>query len=155
MKKVHFFIVSLFSLLLLFSIQSVAYGSGDKRLQDGRSSDREAYFAKRNTFIAAKMGLTAEEVAVFIPLENELFRKKIEIRRDCRKVEFDMRDKKNKTDEDYNKILRSREDEKEKTDKLEKEYHVKFKKYLSSEKMFKYLNADREFFEDYYRDRRR
>ena len=156
MKKINFYIVSLFALVLLFSMQSVAYGSGDKRFQDGRAFDREAFFAKRNAFLAAKIGLTTEESAVFIPLENELLRKKFEIWRVCRRIEHDLSDKKNKSEDDFKKLLKCKEEEKDKTDKLDKEYHEKFKKYLSAEKMLKYLKAEREFFyEDSFRGERK
>ena len=48
--------------------------------------DREAFFARRNAYITAEAGLTADEAAAFIPLENELQRRKMEVGRECRKL---------------------------------------------------------------------
>ena len=48
--------------------------------------DREVFMAKRNAYITASAGLTADEAAAFIPIENEMQRKKFEIGRDCRKL---------------------------------------------------------------------
>ena len=44
--------------------------------------DREVFMAKRNAYITASAGLTADEAAAFIPIENEMQRKKFEIGRD-------------------------------------------------------------------------
>ena len=155
MRKIKFFIVSLSALLMVFSMQSVAYGKGHKQLQGGdRSFDRETFVAKRNAFIAEKVSLTTEEAAVFIPLDNELLHKKFEIGRECRRIERELRDKKDKPDDDCKKLLKCREEVKEKRDRLDREYLEKFKKILSAEQILKYQSADREFFEDYFRDRK-
>ena len=47
-----------------------------------RNFDREAFFAKKNAFITAEMGLTPEEAASFIPLCNELQEKMFEAGRE-------------------------------------------------------------------------
>ena len=49
-----------------------------------RNFDREAFFAKKNAFITAEMGLTPEEAASFIPLCNELQEKMFEAGRECK-----------------------------------------------------------------------
>jgi len=152
MGKVKFFIVSLSVLLVTFTMQSVAYGNSHRLFQD--RSDRETFIAKRNIFITEKVALTAEVAAVFIPLDNELLHKKFEIGRDCRKIERELRDKKDKTDDECKKLLKCREEVKEKRDRLDKEYLEKFKKILSAEQILKYQSADREFFESYFRDRK-
>ena len=138
----------------MFSMQSVAYGKFDKQLQDRGKFDKDAFIANRNTFIIEKVGLSAERAAVFIPLDNELLHKKFEVGLDCRKIERELRGKKNKSDEEYNKLLKCREEVKEKRDKLDKEYFEKFKKILSAEQILKYHSADRDFFEKYFRDKK-
>jgi hypothetical protein len=110
--------------------------------------------ARRNTYITEKTGLTAQEAAVFIPIENEWLRKKHEIEYECRLYEREIRNKQNKTDEDYNKILKCREDEIEKQYQLDKEYYAKIKKVLSAEKILKYQNAERAFRAEFFQNRR-
>lgn len=152
MRQIKFFIVCL-SVMMMFSLQSVARGkhhSGDGR----RSFDKEAFFAKRNTYITEKVGLTAEEAAAFIPLDNELMEKKFEVGRECHRIERQLRDKKDKTEDECNKLLKCREEVKEKRNKLDSEYQEKFKKVLSAEQMLKYQRADRDFFDEYIRDRK-
>ena len=154
MKKKNIFLICL-SLLFIFSIQSIAQDSGRNRPQNGRGqfNDREGFFAKRNAFIVEKMDLTAGETAVFIPLENELFQKKFELGRECSRLERELRNKKVKPEDDYNKLLKCHEEVKDKTDRLDKEYLEKFKKILSSEKILRYQKADREFMGIFMRDR--
>jgi len=155
MKQVKFFIVCL-SVMLMFSLQSVAQGKGHDHSRGGRKPfDREAFFAKRNTYITEKVGLTAEEAAVFIPLDNELMQKKFEIGRECHKIERQLHDKKDKSEDDCNKLLKCREEVKEKRDKLDREYQEKFKKILSAEQILKYQRADRDFFDEYIRERKK
>ena len=132
-------------------MQLVAQDNG--RSRGGNRFDRDDFFSKRNAFIAAKIDLTAEEAAVFIPIENELMSKKFELGRDCRKIERELRDKKDKTEDECNKLLKCKEDVKEKSGQLDKAYLEKFKKVLSADKILKYQRADRDFYNNYFRDR--
>ena len=155
MKKIFFFIVCL-SVLLTFSLQAVAQGGGHRHSDGGRGSfDREDFIAKRNVFITERIALTTEEAVVFIPMDNELMQKKFEVGRECHRIKRDLNGKKNKSDEEYNKLLKCREELKEKRDKLDREYLEKFKRVLSAEQILKYQSADREFYDEYIRNRRR
>ena len=154
MKKVSIFLISI-SVLLTFSMQVVAQNRGHDRSRDGGGRpNMEEFISKRNAYIAEAVGMTAEEAAVFIPLDNELMRKKFEAGRECRKVERELQDKKDKTEEECHKLLKCREEVKEKRDQLDKEYLEKFKKILSAEKILKYERADRDFFEEFIRDKK-
>ena len=149
----------IFSALLMFSIQSVAQeknnkGSNGQHQQQPRF-DKDDYISKRNAFIAEKVGLTAEKAAVFLPMENELLNKKFELDRECRKIERELRDKKVKLEAECNKLLKCKEEVKEKFNILDKEYLEKFKKILTSEEILKYQKADKEFYEEYFSDRKR
>jgi len=155
MEKKRFFLVSLFALLIMLLVHPVAFGESPECLQDGGRFDRDEFIAKRNAFITEKVGLTTEEITVFIPLDNELLNKKFEIGRECRSIERELLDKKEKSEAECNKLLKCREEVKEKRDRMDKEYLEKFKKILSAEKILKYQSADRDFFEDYFRDRKR
>ena len=153
MKKSN--LIVCFAAFLVISTHSLAQNRERSAGRNGREPfNQEEFMAKRNTFLTEKMALTAEETARFIPLDNELMRKKFEIGRECRSLDRELRTKKNKTDEDYKKLLKCREEEKEKRDKLDKDYLEKFKRILSAEKILKYQNADKEFFDEFFRDRR-
>ncbi|MDR1525023.1 MAG: hypothetical protein LBS79_07210, partial [Tannerella sp.] len=127
----RFFIMCLFALLI--SALQVSHGYVRELYQDRHrqeSFDREAFTAKRNAYITEKIGLTAKEASVFIPLENELMQKKFEVGRECHRIERELKKKEGRTEEEYNKLLKCREEVKEKRDKLDKEYLEKFKKIL-------------------------
>jgi hypothetical protein len=151
MEKVKIFILC-FSALIISALQISAQGHGHKH-DERKAFDREAFTAKRNTYITEQVGLTATEASVFIPLENELMQKKFEVGRECHKIEHELKKKEGKRDEEYNKLLKCREEMKEKRDKLDKEYLEKFKKVLSAEQIIKYQSADRAFFDEFVRDR--
>lgn len=138
------------SALLLLCGHTFAQNNEAERERPGgehKPFDRDAFFAKRNAFIVEKMGLTAEETAIFIPIENELIRKKFEAGRECFRIERELHGKKEKTDADYQKILQCQQDAKEKRDKLDSEYLEKFKKMLKAEQILKYQAADKDFFD--------
>ncbi len=141
--------------LLILSLPSFAQNRERNNGRNGRDSlTREELMSKRNTYLSEKMVLTAAEAAVFFPLENELLRKKFEISGDCRRLEREMRSNNKRTDDDFKKLLKCREEEKDKRDKLDKEYLEKFKKIMPAEKILKYQNAEKSFFDDFVRDRR-
>jgi hypothetical protein len=153
MRKVKIF-VGCFSVLLISALQLPAQEHEHKH-EGRRPFDREAFTSKRNVYITEQIGLTAKEASVFIPLENELMQKKFELGRVCHKLERELKKKDDKTEEEYNKLLKCREEVKEKWDKLDKEYLEKFKKILSAEQIVKYQSADRAFFDEFVRDRKR
>ncbi|MDR3251790.1 MAG: hypothetical protein LBT42_09035 [Tannerella sp.] len=158
MKRLYFYFFYI-AVLLTFSLQTVAQGRDHNHSgEEPKPFDREAFFAKRNVYITEKAGLTAEEAAVFIPLENELLSKKFEVGRECHRLDRELRKKKEKKEkcdeQEYNKLLKCLEEVKEKRDKLDREYLEKFKKVLSAEQIIKYQAADREFFYDFSRDRK-
>jgi hypothetical protein len=127
----------------------------DSHRNEHKPFDREAFIAARNAYITEKVGLTAKEASVFIPLDNELLQKKFEVGRECHRIERELKEKEGKTEEEYNKLLKCREDVKEKRDRLDKEYLEKFKKILTAEQIVKYQSADRAFFDEFVRDRKR
>ena len=116
--------------------------------------DREELIAKRNTYLVEKMALTAEETAVFIPLENELLRKKFEVCRECFRYGRELDNKEEKTEDEIKQLLNCREEVKEKREKLDKEYLEKFKKVLSAEQILLYQNADKAYFDEFIRNRK-
>ena len=111
--------------------------------------DREVFMAKRNAYITASAGLTADEAAAFIPIENEMQRKKFEIGRDCRKLARRSRSKEGLTEEEQQKLVDCTTETRLKEAKLEKEYHEKFKRILSVEKLYKYQEAEARFMREF------
>ena len=96
-----------------------------------RNFDREAFFAKKNAFITAEMGLTPEEAASFIPLCNELQEKMF--------------------DADYLKVIDECVSVNMRQAQLEKEYYEKFKKILSPKKLYRYKRAEGKFAREFMR----
>jgi len=141
--------------MLSISLHAEAQNRDRNNARNGQEVNREELIAKRNTYLVEKMALSAEETAVFIPLENELLRKKLEVSRECHRYERELNNKKEeKTNEEFQKLLRCREEVKDKREKLDKEYLEKFKKVLSAEKILQYQNADKAFFDEFIRNRR-
>ena len=153
MGKIKFIVY--LSALLIISLQTTAQNRERNNERNGRETfNRDDFFAKRNTYLTEKMALTTEEAAVFFPLDNELWRKKFEAGLDCRRYARELNNKKEKTDEEFKKLLKCREDAKAKSEQLDKEYFGKFKKILCAEKILKYQKADKEFLDDFFRNRR-
>lgn len=115
--------------------------------------DREVFMAKRNAYITASAGLTADEAAAFIPIENEMQRKKFEIGRDCRKLARRSRSKEGLTEEEQQKLVDCTTETRLKEAKLEKEYYEKFKHILSMEKLYKYQEAEARFMREFMQER--
>lgn len=115
--------------------------------------DREVFMAKRNAYITASAGLTADEAAAFIPIENEMQRKKFEIGRDCRKLARKSRSKEGLTEEEQQKLVDCTTETRLKEAKLEKEYYEKFKHILSMEKLYKYQEAEARFMREFMQER--
>lgn len=154
MKKVNFFVLCL-SVLFMSVLHVSAQRHDHNSHQEDRPFDRDAFIAMRNAYITEKIGLTAKEASVFIPLDNELLQKKFDTGRECHRIERELKRKEGRTEEEYNKLLKCREEVKEKRDKLDREYLEKFKKILTAEQIVKYQSADRAFFDEFVRDRKR
>jgi hypothetical protein len=116
--------------------------------------DIKDFIEKRNVYLTEKLSLSAEDVKTFLPVDNELMRKKFEVGKDCHQLGRQLRDKKNHTEEEYQKLVKCREEAKAKRFELDKEYMVKFKKILSSEQILIYEKADKDFFDSYMEKRK-
>lgn len=116
--------------------------------------DREAFIARRNAYITAEAGLTADEAAAFIPLENELQRRKYEIGRACRRLARLARTQQSLTDRERRELSDCLTDTRMEEARLEKEYFERFKKILSVEKLSKYREAEAEFLRKFLQNNR-
>ncbi|MCE5224545.1 MAG: hypothetical protein LLG05_01640 [Porphyromonadaceae bacterium] len=145
MNKIFF--ITFVTISFLLSVSVSAQENGQQR----KHFDREAFQAKRNAFITAEVGLTPEEAALFIPLSDELKKKKFELGSSYRKYIKEMRSKKNPTDAEFTKAVDDYLNLCIKEAELEKEYAKKFKRILSPEKLYKYQGAELKFAREYMR----
>ena len=137
-------------LALLFALATPAASNAQKDAK--KRIDREAFFARRNAYITAEAGLTADEAAAFIPLENELQRRKFEVGRECRKLARKNRTQQGLTDHERRELSNCLTETRLKEAQLEKEYIERFKKILSVEKLSKYQQAEAEFLRKFLQD---
>jgi hypothetical protein len=137
MNKIFIFI---FGALIILALP-VGYA------QDKLSSkfDKGSFLVKRSAFIAAELGLTSQEEELFIPLLEELQQKKYEAGQKCRKLSKEIKQKKSPNNVDYLNTIDECLDVGIKEAKLEKEYYEKFKKVLSTEKLYRYKDVEYRF----------
>jgi hypothetical protein len=102
----------------------------------------EEFKQKRSEFLEKEIGLTPEEAKVFIPLSNELMRKKFELNKSIIEKNRSLMKKTSIPDSEYEKIVDETFEVRLKEIKLEKEYYEKFKAVLSPEKIYKYQQAE-------------
>ncbi|MDH6534974.1 hypothetical protein D0T51_07905 [Parabacteroides sp. 52] len=149
MNKIFF--ITFATISLLFSTGASAQ-QGQQENRKNRQFDREAFEAKRNAFITAEVGLTPEEASLFIPLCDELRRKKFEIGHVCRKLSREIQKQKEPTKEEYQQAIDECLQAGIKEAQLEKEYYEQFKKILSPEKLYKYREAEFKFIHQFMKD---
>lgn len=148
MNKIFFSIFVAFS--VLYSVEVLA----QDRKNDRKHFDKEAFEARRNAFITAEVGLTPEEAAEFIPLCDELRKRKFEAGRESRKLSKGLRKKENPTVAEYEEAVEKSLEAEVEEARLEKEYYTKFKRILSAEKIYKYRDAEMKFYRQYMKERR-
>lgn len=144
MNKIFFTTFVLFSMICLFQVNA-------QEMKPHRNFDKEAFAARRNAFITAEMGLTPKEAADFIPLCNELQQKLFEAGSECRRLSRQLKEKKDATEADYLRVVDLCAEVKIQQALLEKEYYEKFKKILSSKKLYLYRKAENKFARDFMR----
>lgn len=144
---------------LLFTLIAIAMAATPMAAQQQAGNrpkfDLEAFQARRNAYLTAEIGLTAQEAADFIPLENELKRKMIEAGRNYRRRKRELHKQQQPSDAEYlqliDKYLESRIQEVE----LQRAYIERFKKILPPRKLHKYLDADRRFMNQFMKETKR
>jgi hypothetical protein len=149
-----------FSLFLIIAIIAASFGNSaysqkeNRKHGDSRPPDIKDFFEKRNAYLTKKLSLTAEAAAKFLPVENELMRKKFEVGVECHQLGRKIHDKKGRTEEEYAALLKCREEVKEKRFALEKEYMEKFKNMLSCEQIIIYERATKDFLDEYMKNKK-
>lgn len=131
------------STLLLFACLTISLTAQN---QDERQRRFEEMKSKRAAFFTERIGLTPEEAEQFWPVYNSLQEEKGKLNNRMR--QFFKNSKRNEKGEkifDYDKITDEMIRIKVQEANLEKAYHVKFKKILGPEKLFRYYHTEREW----------
>ncbi|MDR3267956.1 MAG: hypothetical protein LBT83_02670 [Tannerella sp.] len=143
--KQHLFITCIAVML------SGHFVTAQEQKDDAQKFDKQAFQAKRNAYITAEIGLTADEAAEFIPLDNELKQKQFEAGQECRKLIRISRSQETLSDAACLKLIDCSIETRIKEAQLEKEYYEKFKHILSPVKLYKYQEADFKFMKEFMR----
>lgn len=124
--------------VLAFAPLVWATGGCDQRLS------KEEFRARQQAYITEKAGLTAAEAEDFFPLYFELQDRKQQLNDEAWKL---MREGKKEgvTEARYDEIMESVYDARIAADRLEKSYYGKFKKILSSKKIYLVQQAEMRF----------
>lgn len=124
--------------VLAFAPLVWATGGCDQRLS------KEEFRARQQAYITEKAGLTAAEAEDFFPLYFELQDCKHQLNDEAWKL---MREGKKEgvTEARYDEIMESVYDARIAADRLEKSYYGKFKKILSSKKIYLVQQAEMRF----------
>lgn len=130
--------VAVWIVALAFAPLMWATGGCDQRLS------KDEFRAKQQAYITEKAGLTSEEAEAFFPLYFELQDRKHQLNEEAWKL---MREGKqeNLSEERYDEIMEGVYDARISSDRLEKTYYGKFKKILSSKKIYQVQRAEMRF----------
>ncbi|WP_461630380.1 hypothetical protein [Labilibaculum euxinus] len=134
-------------LILLTLVVSFSYSGIAQEKEHGMHDQMsERFAAEKISFITQKLELTPDEAQLFWPLYNELEKKRKE-NRDQGRILF--RKLRNNSAELSDKELGDLSDElielKLQEAKLQKEYHLKYKKILSAKKILTLYHTERQF----------
>jgi Spy/CpxP family protein refolding chaperone len=131
-------------LLLLFFASSLS--AQNTKEQDERQKRREEMKAKEAAFFTERIGLTAEEAQVFWPVYNELQTEKGALNKKMRDLHHNAkRNDKGERILDYEQLTEEMINIRVQEANLVKNYHAKFKKILSPEKLYRYYRAERDW----------
>ncbi|MDR2384931.1 MAG: hypothetical protein LBD80_04620 [Tannerella sp.] len=148
------------SLFLIITIITASFGNSvysqkeNRRHGDIYPLDIKGFIEKRNMYLTEKLSLTTEEAAKFLPVDNELMRKKFEAGRNCHQLGRKIHEKKDRSEEAYAALLKCREEAKAKRFELEKKYMEKFKDILSCEQIIIYERATKDFLDEYMKNKK-
>ena len=118
----------------------------DAASQQQRKAKFEQFCQFRRDYMQKQIGLTDQEAQQFFTLYEELEAKKWKIDKEAR--DFARRVARSKSavsDTEYEKAAQALLEKDEKMAQLDREYYDKFKTFLSSEKLFKFKNAQMKF----------
>src|SRR5690554_237624 len=132
-------------IMLLFAFMlSINFISLTAQNQNRRMNIEE--FEKRKVeYIRKEAGLTEAEANKFFPMNNELTKKKFELRKNHRDRVQRIKDNSDISDAEYRKLLEDDVEVRLQEAALDKEYAKKFENVLTPEKLYRAQQAEREF----------
>lgn len=132
-------------IMLLFAFMlSINFISLQAQNQNRRMNIEE--FEKRKVeYVTKEAGLTKSEADKYFPLNNELTKKKFELRKNHRDKVQKIKDSSNISEAEYSKLLADDVEVKLQEAALDKEFAKKFDKVLTPEKLYKAQQAERNF----------
>lgn len=114
--------------------------------KEQRKAQYEQFCQFRRDYMMKQIGLTDQEAKQFFPLYEELETQKWKIDKEARDFARKVAHSEAAvTDTEYEKAAQALLEKDEKMAQLDREYYNKFKAFLSSEKLFKFKNAQMKF----------
>lgn len=132
-------IILLFAFLLSLNYISLKAQNQNKKM------NIEEFEKRKVEYIKKEAGLTKSEADKFFPLNNELTKKKFELRKNHRDRVQKIKDSSDISDAEYKKLLEDDVEVKLKEAALDKEFAKKFEGVLTPEKLYKAQQSEREF----------
>lgn len=137
-------------LFILFSLSINVNAQQENNKEKGHEHHKhnfniEEFKQQKAAFIIKEVGLTKEESKSFIPLTEELMKRKFELNKNIRQERRNLRAKKSGTNAEYEQLINNILDTQIKEAELDKEYYQKYRKIISAEKLYKYYIAEKHF----------
>ena len=138
--------LTLIFILSVSSFMLFAQNTDKKKEQEKRKAWLEEFRSIKRNVLIKEIGLSDEEAARFFPLDNEKETKKHKLHKENRQLTRSILKSNEKvTDAEYEKAAEALVDIPVQEAAIEKEYYLKFKQFLSKEKLFKYRQAELKF----------
>ncbi len=132
-------IMLLFAFMLSLNFISIQAQNQNRRM------NIEEFEKRKVEYIRKEAELTNSEADKFFPLNNELTKKKFELRKIHRDRVQKIKDNSNISEAEYRKLLDDDVEVKLKEAALDKEFAKKFEGVLTPEKLYKAQQAERDF----------
>jgi Spy/CpxP family protein refolding chaperone len=138
-------IMLLFAFLLSLNFISLEAQNQNQNENQKRRMNIEEFEKRKVEYIRKEAGLTKSEADKFFPLNNELTKKKFELRKNHRDRVQKIKDSSDISEAVYRKLLEDDVEVKLKEAALDKEFAKKFEGVLTPEKLYKAQQSERDF----------
>lgn len=132
-------------IILLFALIIPAGTLSLKAQNQNNRMNIEEFEKRKVEFVTKEAGLTKSEADKYFPLNNDLTKKKFELRKNHRDKIEKIKDSGKISDAEYKKLLEDDVEVKLQEAALDKEFAKKFGTVLSPEKLYKAQQAEKNF----------
>ena len=132
-------------IILLFALMIPAGTLSLKAQNQNNRMNIEEFEKRKVEFVTKEAGLTKSEADKYFPLNNDLTKKKFELRKNHRDKIEKIKDSGKISDAEYKKLLEDDVEVKLQETALDKEFAKKFGTVLSPEKLYKAQQAEKNF----------